>query len=245
MTPMRPVYVCGNVTSKPVLVLHEVFGADEPFLNFARRLAGKGFTVYVPVLFGGVGKRATPVRAVADWIKRPCLLAEFAVLAKNRSSPIVNWLRVLGRIIYAEAKERRPPANGLGVVGLCLTGNFALTMMLDKWVVAPVVSEPALPAGFSKAAREAMHLSEGERAFIKTRIAGGDQILAFRFAGDGKSPAARYENMNQEFAPGFIGCGQLDPPEPGAHRVLSGGYSSQSAESAFSQVVTFLHEKLC
>lgn len=243
MTPRRPVYVCGDTPSRPVLLLHELFGADEPFLNFGRRIAAKGFMVYVPILFGGVGKNATPMRAAMDWLKRPCLLAEFAVLAKNSSSPIVNWLRVLGRMIYEDAKRNRP-LNGIGVIGLCLTGNFALTMMLDKWVVAPIVSEPALPGGFSKAAREALHLSKEERCFIRARIAEGAQILAFRFAGDGKSPAARYENMKHEFAPGFIGCGHLDPPEPGAHRVLSGGYTSPSAESAFEQVVAFLHDKL-
>jgi dienelactone hydrolase len=241
MTPARPVYVSGDTPAKPVLVLHEVFGADKRYFDFARRLGHCGFSVFAPVLFDGA----------AAWIKRPCLLREFAVLAKNKSSPIVSWLRVLGKMIYDDAQSGEPKPKGIGVIGLCLTGNFALTMMLDKWVVAPIVSEPALPfPPLTHSSAAAMHLSDAEVACIKQRIDDADnpaQILAFRFKGDWRSPAARYDRMAKTFAPGFIGCGHLEPPVRGAHSVLTGGFTgpkAESAEWAFQQVVTFLRQKL-
>nr|BFE50970.1 hypothetical protein GCM10017745_43970 [Saccharothrix mutabilis subsp. capreolus] len=37
---------------------------------------------------------------------------------------------------------RRP---GVGAIGMCFTGNFALTMMLEPAVLAPVLAQPSLP----------------------------------------------------------------------------------------------------
>lgn len=35
--------------------------------------------------------------------------------------------------------------TGVGAIGMCFTGSFALAMAIDDVVLAPVMSQPALP----------------------------------------------------------------------------------------------------
>ena len=78
-----------------------------------------------------------------------CISREFRVLAVRQSSPITNWLRALCRSLHAELGGK-----GVGAIGMCLTGNFALALMVDSAVMAPVLSQPSLPFPFGKARRE-------------------------------------------------------------------------------------------
>ena len=78
--------------------------------------------------------------AAAEMLKGICIRREFSVWATNRSSPIVDWLRALSREMHTQCG-----GNGVGAVGMCFTGNFALAMMTEPAVVAPVLSQPSLP----------------------------------------------------------------------------------------------------
>ncbi len=130
-----------------VLVMHEVPGISTEVLKFARRVADAGFTVVMPHLFGPVGVKTTPLNRLPELV-RVCISREFHVLAENRSSPIADWLRALAKHTYDEIRGR-----GIGAVGMCVTGNFALTLTLDPWVVAPVMGHPSLPLPITPAHR--------------------------------------------------------------------------------------------
>src|SRR4051812_14721169 len=109
-----------NGEGPAVLIMHEVPGMSAEVVRFARRVVDAGFTVFMPHLFGPVGVKTTPFNRVPELL-RICISREFHVLAENRSSPIAEWLRA------------------------CVTGNFALTLTLDPWIVAPVMGHPSLP----------------------------------------------------------------------------------------------------
>ena len=127
----REVYRIG--AGPAVIVIHEVPGLHPGVLAFARDLADAGMTAFCPSLFGKPGKTVTQGYAVGEILKNMCVRREFSVWKGGRSSPIVDWLRALAREVHAECG-----GEGVGAVGMCFTGGFALAMMTEPVVVAPV-----------------------------------------------------------------------------------------------------------
>jgi dienelactone hydrolase len=134
----RDVYVRGD--GPGVVVMHEIPGITPPVARFARRVADAGFRVYLPHLFGTPGRPLSVPYALGE-IGRVCVSREYAVLARNEASPITNWLRAPCRRAHAECG-----GAGVGALGMCLTGNFALALMVDASVMAPVLSQPRCPS---------------------------------------------------------------------------------------------------
>src|SRR5579872_2011160 len=120
--------------------MHEMPGLHPLVIRFADRVAAAGMTVFLPVLFGEPGRPVSTGYAVREMLVGICIRREFAVWAIDRSSPIIDWLRALARKVHAECGGR-----GVGAVGMCFTGGFALAMMTEQSVVAPVLSQPSLP----------------------------------------------------------------------------------------------------
>lgn len=125
-----------------VIVLAEIPGITPGVLDFARRVADLGCAAVVPHLFGVA--RADPISSapraallVARTGAQVCISREFTVWATGRSSPIVSWLRGL-----AAAEHNRCGGPGVGAVGMCYTGGFALAMATDERLIAPVLSQP-------------------------------------------------------------------------------------------------------
>lgn len=178
----RTVYVAGE--GPAVIVMSEMPGIYHHVARFARWVRDAGFTVWMPHMFGDDGKPPTTgymVRSMA----RACISREFHGFSANKSSPIVDWLRALA----AHAREACG-GKGVGAIGMCFTGNFALSLMLEKSVLAPVLSQPSLPM-FRKSG---MHISPEELRCVKDRLDEEDlTVLAYRFAGDPFCPARRFE----------------------------------------------------
>src|SRR6202165_3388694 len=149
----RNVYRKG--TGPAVIVIHEIPGITPQVARFARYVADAGMTAFMPHLFGVPGKPVSRAYATKEMV-RACISREFRVLAENRSSPIVDWLRALARRAYDEGGGR---GVGGGGGGMCLTGNFALTMPLDPFLVAPVLSHPSLPLPLTRRKAAAVHAS--------------------------------------------------------------------------------------
>ena len=122
-----------------VIVMAEMPGISPHVARFARWVRDAGFTVYMPSLFGRDGALPSPDEGMAVF-KRTCVSAEFRAFAANRSSPVTQWLRALAKLAHRECG-----GPGVGAIGMCFTGNFALSMMLESSVLAPVLSQPSLP----------------------------------------------------------------------------------------------------
>jgi len=183
----RPVYWQGQ--GPGVVVMHEIPGITPEVARFARRVAAAGFTVAMPALFGTPGKPNTAPYLVGQ-MARSCVRREFSLLAARRASPVTNFLRALCRETH-----RRCGGPGVGAVGMCLTGNFALALMVDEVVMAPVLSQPSLPLPLGRGRRRALHLSDEQLAQVKARVTAGCPILAMRFTHDPLVPAERFEAL--------------------------------------------------
>lgn len=191
----RPVLLTGD-RGPAVVVIHEVFGFTPPLARFCRWIRDAGMRVYAPILLG------TPDAANAQEVKPGRLLAlcvsrEFNLFAAGRSSRIVDWLKPLAREAHAACGGR-----GVGVIGMCLTGGFALAMAADPVVLAPVMAQPGLPAR----TRDGLDISDADLACVRRRTAEeGMQVRAYRFAGDPASPPQRFARLERELGSGFMG----------------------------------------
>jgi dienelactone hydrolase len=181
-----------------VIVMHEIPGLHPGVVRFADHVAAAGMTVYLPVLFGRPGKPVSIPYAIGEMFGGICIRREFQVWAGKGSSPIVEWLRALARKAHAECG-----GAGVGAVGMCFTGGFALAMMTEPAVVAPVLSQPSQPIlGKDKAA--AIDASPAEIACAKRRFEEEDlSMIGLRFTSDGAVPGARFEALKREFGDRF------------------------------------------
>lgn len=191
----RRVYRRG--TGPGVVIMHEIPGITPPVAQFAKRVADEGFAVYLPHMFGVPSKPLSVPYVLGEMI-RACISREFSVLAKNESSPITDWLRALCRKAHAECG-----GPGVGAIGMCLTGNFALALMVDESVMAPVLSQPSLPFGVSAEHRAALHLSPDDLAIVRKRAAEGCGVLAMRFTADPMCSGERFDRLREELGDAF------------------------------------------
>jgi dienelactone hydrolase len=207
----RTVYRTG--TGPAVIVISEIPGITPNVARFARMVAAIGCTAVMPSLFGEDGREPT-MPYVLQSITKACVSREFTVLALNRTSPVTTWLRALAR-----AEHERCGGPGVGAVGMCLTGGFALAMMVDDVVVAPVLSQPSLPFPVNRAHRQALGISDADVDRVVERVAAGVCVLGVRFTGDKASPPERFAALRELLGDGFVGV-ELDssPDNPHGHR---------------------------
>jgi dienelactone hydrolase len=229
-----------------VLVMPEIPGVTPAVAAFSDRLVAEGFTVWMLVLFGDVGRPMTPGYAIST-IARACVAKEFSALAARRSSPITDYLRALARAL---AKETGGP---VGALGMCFTGNFALALMVDDAIAAPVLSQPSLPFPLGTERRRALHVSDDDLVAIKKRVAGGCSVLGLRFTCDRAVPAERFERLRAELGDGFEGI-EIDssPGNPHgiptkAHSVLTNDLVDEAGHptrAALDRTLAFFRERL-
>ena len=242
----RDVFVRG--AGPGLVVMTEIPGIYDAVIEFADRLVDAGYRVYLPDLIGTPGKPFSNGYALQS-MARACIAREFHVLASHGSSPITIWLRALARKAHAECG-----GPGVGCIGMCLTGNFGLAMMVDESVLAPVLSQPSLPFPFGAERRAALHLSEADLQIVKQRIAEqGCKVLGLRFTGDPMCPPERFETLRRELGDGFEGI-EIDsskdnpyglPPE--AHSVVTRHLIDEEGHptrAALDRVMQFFAERL-
>lgn len=242
----RPVYQKGEPSHPPVVLMHELPGMVPTTVQLARDLVDEGFCVWMPLLFGV--PNAAPWKMV-PYTLQICLSREFSLFAKDRSSPILSWLKSLCR----EA-QRRCHNQQVGVIGMCLTGNFALTLMVDDSVLAPVLSQPSLPVGLTAEAHEALATPEEVLQAAQERAERENiPVMGLRFTCDPLCRKARFDALSRRFGSRFrrieLDSSRGNPhgnPLDGhsvlsIHRVRREGHQTQDA---FRQVVAFLHEQL-
>jgi dienelactone hydrolase len=190
----RRVFVTGE--GPAVVVMAEIPGIHPLVARFARRVRDAGFTVWMPNLFGDPGAPISVPRGLGV-IARACISREFRAFAANRSSPVLDWLRALSAHAFEACGGR-----GVGAIGMCFTGNFALAMMLEPAVRAPVLSQPSLPLMH----KGGMHIAPDELARVRERMEREDlTVLAYRFEGDPFCRAERFAAYQEALGDRFVG----------------------------------------
>jgi dienelactone hydrolase len=230
-----------------VVIMTEMPGISPPVIRFAERVVTEGFTVFLPQLFGTPGKEATVGYAIGQ-IARACVRREFSVLAARESSPITTYLRALCRSVHAELGGK-----GVGAIGMCFTGNFALSLMVDPVVMAPVLSQPSLPFGLGKERRAGLHLSDADLAVVKQRTAAGVTVLGMRFTHDALCPGERFAHLRDELGDGFEGI-EVDSSPGNPHKIKRTAHSvitqdlvdeaGHPTRIALDRVLAFFRERL-
>jgi len=242
----KPVWRSGN--GPGVVIMHEVPGITPRVARFARIVRDHGFTVFLPEMFGVVDKPVSGGYAVSSMV-HCCVSQEFHVLATGGSSPITDWLRKLCRQVHEELG-----GPGVGALGMCMTGNFALALMVDPSVQAPVLSQPSLPFPFGKTRSRGVHASAEELSVIKRRVREeGVKVLGLRFTADPICTRARFETLRRELGEGFEGI-EIDsgPDNPWgikrvAHSVLTEELvddDGHPTKQALDRVLGFFEERL-
>jgi len=190
-----PTYRRGN--GPAVIVIHESPGLTPEVIDFGDDLVRAGFAVVLPHLFGS--SHAPPrTWEAARVVPRLCLTREFTIFAAGHTAPLAGWLRSLARTVHAT-----DGGPGVGVVGMCVTGGFALAMMVEPAVVAPVVAQPAtpLPLGARRAAD--VNLTPEDLAAVAERVAQGCPLLGVRYRHDWVT-GTRFDTLGQVLGDGFI-----------------------------------------
>lgn len=214
----KKVYVTGK--GPAVIVMTEMPGISPHVARFARWVRGAGFTVYMPSLFGRDGAVPGAEEGVAVF-KRACVSAEFRAFASNASSPVTQWLRALARLAHEECG-----GPGVGAIGMCFTGNFALSMMMEPAMLAPVVCQPSLPMDEPAG----MNVGADELAAVRERLEREDlTVMAYRFDGDRFCKAERFAAFSQALGERFVA------------RVLPDSAANPDTPPFFAQVVASPH----
>lgn len=244
----RAVYRGGS--GPGVLLLHEIPGITPAVLRLARALCDAGFSVAMPHLFGTPGK---PWSLPYTWsqLARVCIGREFRILAANESSPITTWIRAFARALNEELGGK-----GIGAVGLCLTGNFALTLLLDDAVLAPVMAQPSLPlfTELGGGRKRGLHISSEELGVVRARLdARGGKVLGLRFTHDPLCPKERFQHYQEALGDHFEAV-EIDSSKGNPHGIHSYAHSALTndfvdeaghpTQDAQDRVLAFLHTHL-
>lgn len=235
-------------TGPAVIVMHEVPGIHLGVIRLANAFCNAGLTVWLPSLFGQPGKEVNPLYIAAS-LAHCCIAREFTVLVTGKNSPITSWLRCLARYARAECG-----GLGVGAIGMCMTGGFALAMMIEESVLAPVVCNPSLPFALTSDRKRDLGIDKDTLARARTRSeTEGICLLGLRFSDDIFVPSERFQRLREEFGPNFLaieidsslgnsnGIGRLAHSVLGIHYVDKPDHPTVLAES---KTVAFIKERL-
>jgi dienelactone hydrolase len=216
-----------------VVVVHEVPGITPNVIRFANEVVDAGFTVVMPSLVGTAGKEVSVAYGLAS-ITKVCVAKEFTTWALNQTSPVIAFLRAVARSLHNDVG-----GPGVGAVGMCFSGGFALGMMVDDIMIAPVLSQPSLPfVGRSAQRNGDLNLSPDDALAVAQRAAAGCQVLGLRYSGD-RLVGNRFESLRTLLGDAFIAV-ELPSAKASQHSVLT----EHRDDASVTTVIEFLRSKL-
>lgn len=171
---------------KLIVIIQELPGIGQETLSLADRFVKNEYKVILPHLFGPLGKTSI----TGNTLRVICMRKEFKIFSKNKSSPVVDWLKALCRKVKEEHQ-----AKGVAVIGMCLTGNFAISLMADDAVLAAYASQPSLPV----LKQDALHFSEEETEKIKAKLDKIGPMHCGRFEKDKLCTFQKFELLDKTF----------------------------------------------
>ena len=231
-----------------VILIPEMPGATPDVLGLGQHLVESGFHVVMPSPFGEPGRPQT-VGYTLRTLVRVCVSAEFRAFALGAERGFSGWLRALARDVAT-----RTSGPGVGVIGMCFTGGFALAAAVDDTVLAPVMAEPAVPFPISRTRRADPGVSPAELIRVQERTrSDGLCVLGLRFSEDATVPRERFATISSALGDAFEVI-ELNsrPGNPGgfaksAHSVLTSEVREvpgNPALAARERTVAFLRERL-
>ena len=212
-----------------VVIIHEIPGITAEVVRFAEEVVVAGFTVVMPHLFGTPGAGLNPL-TVGSALRQVCVSSEFTKLATGVTAPVATWLRSLARELHAELG-----GPGVGALGMCFTGGFALAMMVDESVAAPVVAQPSAPFAIGRTRGADLNLSPADLGTVRRRVADGCPVLGLRYRKD-PATGTRFETLTRELGDRFVRV-EL---EGRGHATLT----AQRQQVAVDRVLAFFGERL-
>jgi dienelactone hydrolase len=226
----RDVYRRG--TGPGVIVIHEIPGITPTVAAFANDVVDAGFTVVMPSLVGTPGKPLSGGYTLQSVVK-VCVAREFSTWALQQTSPVIVWLRALAADLHRSAG-----GPGVGAVGMCFSGGFALGMMVDAVIVAPVLSQPSLPFAIGAKRGVDLNLSPSDAERVAQRAANGCEVLGLRYDHD-QLVGSRFDSLRALLGDAFIAV-ELPSTSKRDHSVLT----EQRDEASVQRVIDFLRAKL-
>ena len=121
---------------------------------------------------------------------------------------------------------------------MCFAGGFALGMMVDDIMLAPVLSQPSLPFAVGSARSSDLNLSPEDAAAVAERAAQGCQVLGLRFTDD-RLVGDRFSALRDLLGDAFIAI-ELPSSKKSDHSVLT----QQRDDASVERVIEFFREKL-
>ncbi|MDX6359021.1 MAG: hypothetical protein QOH37_2075 [Nocardioidaceae bacterium] len=223
----RPTYRKG--AGPGVVVIHELPGITPAVIDFAEDVVDAGYTVVLPHLFGHPEIQPNPGTTTGAFIQ-VCTSSEFTKMATGVTTPVAGWLRSLARSLHQELG-----GPGVGALGMCFTGGFALAMMVDESVAAPVVAQPAVPFAIGKKRAADLNLSPADTDAVVARVAAGCQVLGLRYRKD-RATGSRFDTLRELLGDNFIGV----EFEGKGHATLT----EHRRQEGVDRVLAFFEEKL-
>ena len=242
-------------TGPAVIVMTEMPGISPKVLRFAGWVAEIGCTAVVPHLFGDPGRDVEKESKVGvagymlSSIVPACISKEFSTWAAGRTSPVVDWLRALAR-----HEHRQCGGPGVGAIGMCFTGGFALAMATDETMLAPVLSQPSMPISLGKKGKRSIDCSPDDLAKVKVRCANeGLKVLGMRFKGDRFVPGERFRFLEEQLGDGFVAI-ELEDADANPAAIMKNPHSvvtehlidepGTATRAALDQVLDLFRSKL-
>ncbi|MFZ2503196.1 MAG: dienelactone hydrolase family protein [Nocardioides sp.] len=180
-----------------VIVIHEVPGLTPQVIAFGEELVAAGYTTVLPELFGRNEEPLTG-RSAMRTLAKVCVSREFHVLAAGKTTPVAGWLRALARSLHADLG-----GPGVGALGMCFTGGFALAMMLEDAVVAPVLAQPSTPFAIGRHRSADLGLSPADLEAVRVRCSRGQEVLGLRYLSD-PAVGTRFTTLTEELGSAFL-----------------------------------------
>ena len=246
-----------DASRPPVLLCEELFTLSPAVLELGQRLASEGFAVYIPILFGDAredpnSKWLAIQRYVSFAFAKPDWKANVPAASER---PIIHELAGLCRSI-----AKRHPGKKMGAIGLCISGSFPLELLCEAPIVAPVLSQPAMPVvAFDFYRRQSLGMSDEKMQAVRSVIVDRHlSVLGFRFQLDPISPPERFAHLRYLLGPAFIDATlpasdyiYRDKCPANAHAVLTDGFCpwlkgerEKRGHFAYRQLVWFLKTRL-
>lgn len=216
-----------------VVIIQELPGVGRETLHLTDRFVERGFRVVLPHLFGPLGRTSLLMNTARVF----CMRREFSIFESNKTSPIVDWLRALCQKLKADYA-----VDGVATIGMCLTGNFAISLMADDAVLAGVASQPSLAIRD----QNSLHMSRGDVEEVRQALDDKGPMKAYRFEGDPLCTAAKFAAINAAFNDDRERVELGVMPGKG-HSVLTLDFVDEEGHptrQAFEEVVAYFEDRL-